>query len=104
MADFSAEQIIPLSFEVHGLPIKLKYAADRYTGLYRQGWHNSEYDKDSDARLIADLVTEWDVEFRGEAVKLDYADILKLPGWAISAVAVALMEDLGKLTAPKWTG
>lgn len=104
MADFGTEQLIPLSFEVHGLPIKLKYAADRYTGTYRSSWQTTGAGKDSDAKLIADLVTEWDVDYRGKAVALSYDEILALPGWAISAVALALMEDLGKLTAPKWTG
>ncbi len=104
MADFSAEQLIPLSFEVHGLPVKLKYAAERYTGSYRHGWYAGNSDKDGDAKLIVDLVVDWDVEWKQQPVKLDYAEVLNLPGWAISAIALALMEDLGKLTAPKWTG
>ena len=105
MADFSSEQIIPLSFEVHGVPVKLKYAADRYTGMYRQEWHaQSGNGTDGDAKLICDLVTEWDVDWKGSRVALDYTAILRLPAWAISGISLAIWEDLGKLTAPKWTG
>lgn len=103
MGDFAEFNSVPLKFEVKGVPVTLKYRAAEYTGTYRQDLLALNGNTDSDAKLIADLVLEWDVIWKGEAVKLDYDSILHLPAWAISSVATALYEDLGKSVGVKWT-
>jgi hypothetical protein len=97
----------PLNFEIDGEEVKAHFRPHKLTPEYRAQLQRIGTDQtddesqDADAKMLSELLIDWDVQCDGNPYPPTYENLLMAPQTLVTRTALEILAAVGKLATPK---